>query len=543
MDGPKRAPSSPPETPVPTYSRPLLSRYLVRRMVSGKCELPPSMIRSPGSRWGSSSSIKSSTALPGLHHQHDLARPLQQADHLFDGVRGDDGFPALGGVVQEFVDLGDGAVVRHHRIAVVVHIEDQVLAHYCQTDQSDVCRLFHEIFTRGRGRFQTSISLITWGHGRGKTATARVLCGSSAASESLPMGQWGVSLLHRIARTIERYGMFRPGMKVGSGRLRRRRFGLPAARSCCEHGLAPPCTASEPQPARRRVARRRGIRAAAGGRFALALYFWRSPLRRRGQNLEQAGREARLAFFREAIAGGMVDRVALGHTRSDQAETVLFRFLRGSGTAGLAGIRPVTADGIVRPLFEVDRADVEQFLRERGIAWREDSTNASADSPATASATAAAATGARVESRPSASALAQAADWALAEEAYWEDGTGPRLAPGAVESETAPFCSHCAPCWRCLWRRPRAAGAAGDRARRRATCGASISATSTRFCDLASRQPRPWAGAGARPGGAPILRLAAVRRAGAGDRRITAWPLPCPGRCRFPVPTWRSPWN
>ena len=57
-------------------------------------------------------------------------------------------------------------------------------------------------------------------------------------------------------------------------------------------------------------------------------------------NLEQAAREARLAFFREAIAGGAVAKVAVGHTRSDQAETVLFRFLRGAGSAGLAGIRP-----------------------------------------------------------------------------------------------------------------------------------------------------------------------------------------------------------
>src|SRR5262245_19343329 len=92
-------------------------------------------------------------------------------------------------------------------------------------------------------------------------------------------------------------------------------------------------------------------------------------------NLEESARGARLDFFREMIASGTVDRVALGHTRNDQAETVLFRLLRGAGTAGLAGIRPVTADGIVRPLIEVDRAEVERYLRERHIAWREDSTN------------------------------------------------------------------------------------------------------------------------------------------------------------------------
>ena len=57
-------------------------------------------------------------------------------------------------------------------------------------------------------------------------------------------------------------------------------------------------------------------------------------------NLEQAAREARLAFFHDHLAGGLATRIALGHTRSDQAETVLFRFLRGSGATGLAAIRP-----------------------------------------------------------------------------------------------------------------------------------------------------------------------------------------------------------
>src|SRR5207302_6604824 len=95
-----------------------------------------------------------------------------------------------------------------------------------------------------------------------------------------------------------------------------------------------------------------------------------------GDNLEQAARHARYQFFGQFPASGELDRVALGHTRSDQAETVLYRFLRGAGTAGLAGIRPVTRDGLVRPLLAVDRADVIRFLGERAIPWREDSTNA-----------------------------------------------------------------------------------------------------------------------------------------------------------------------
>ena len=86
-------------------------------------------------------------------------------------------------------------------------------------------------------------------------------------------------------------------------------------------------------------------------------------------NKEQNARRARLAFFK-----GLGATVALGHTRDDQAETVLFRFLRGSGLAGLSGIAP-TSNGIIRPLLDVTRAEVEQYLRARNIPWREDATN------------------------------------------------------------------------------------------------------------------------------------------------------------------------
>ena len=62
MLGPFSAPSSPPDTPVPMYSLPLDSTYAVRRMVSGKWLLPPSMMMSPSSSRGSSCSIMLSTA-------------------------------------------------------------------------------------------------------------------------------------------------------------------------------------------------------------------------------------------------------------------------------------------------------------------------------------------------------------------------------------------------------------------------------------------------------------------------------------------------
>lgn len=94
-----------------------------------------------------------------------------------------------------------------------------------------------------------------------------------------------------------------------------------------------------------------------------------------GDNLEQALRRIRYRFFEEARAALHLERVATGHTRSDQAETVILRLARGAGIQGLCGIHPVTRHGIIRPLIETGRAEIREWLRSRGVSWREDSTN------------------------------------------------------------------------------------------------------------------------------------------------------------------------
>lgn len=93
-------------------------------------------------------------------------------------------------------------------------------------------------------------------------------------------------------------------------------------------------------------------------------------------NLEQAARQARRDFFRRTMKTEQLERVALGHTRSDQAETVLLRLFRGSGLAGLAGMRPVTSDSLIRPLLTTTRAEVRDWAAAAHIRWREDSSNA-----------------------------------------------------------------------------------------------------------------------------------------------------------------------
>jgi tRNA(Ile)-lysidine synthase len=238
-------------------------------------------------------------------------------------------------------------------------------------------------------------------------------------------------LIERIARTIERYRMFQPGQPVGvavSGGADSvcllhvllelaPRSGLRLSVLHLDHGL-------RGEESRDDAAFVREL----AGRLGLPVWVREvqlaaapdNPPDKPPDNLEQAARQARLAFFQERIASGAVERVALGHTRSDQAETVLFRFLRGSGTAGLAGIRPVTSDGLVRPLIGVDRADVTRFLRERAIPWREDSTNASPQFARNRLRHQLLPQLAREWNPAIGEMLAHTADWALAEEAYWQ---------------------------------------------------------------------------------------------------------------------------
>lgn len=123
-------------------------------------------------------------------------------------------------------------------------------------------------------------------------------------------------------------------------------------------------------------------------------------------SLEAAARTLRYAFFDRLTADATVHRVATAHTRDDQAETVLMRFLRGSGTKGLSGIYPGVGGGIgasvvatvrkvgesastvppfptappapriVRPLLDVSRDELRACLDQLGQAWREDRSNA-----------------------------------------------------------------------------------------------------------------------------------------------------------------------
>jgi tRNA(Ile)-lysidine synthase len=91
-------------------------------------------------------------------------------------------------------------------------------------------------------------------------------------------------------------------------------------------------------------------------------------------SIEVAGRHARQRFFDEAIASVKADCVAVAHTQDDQAETVILRLARGTGTSGLAAMAP-RRDHVIRPLLDISRSALQDFLRAKNEPWREDATN------------------------------------------------------------------------------------------------------------------------------------------------------------------------
>ena len=190
-----------------------------------------------------------------------------------------------------------------------------------------------------------------------------------------------LALHQRVLETIARFAMVRPGDRIGLGvsggadsvaMLRtfaelRAQLGIAIVVLHFNHQL-------------------RGADADADERFVEALATdldfecesgrgdVAGEAQRHGWNLEDAARRKRYEFFDHAAAAYNLNRVAVAHTADDQAETVLSHLLRGTGLAGLAGIYPV-AGLIIRPLLEVGRAELREFLTCLGQPWREDATN------------------------------------------------------------------------------------------------------------------------------------------------------------------------
>ena len=93
-----------------------------------------------------------------------------------------------------------------------------------------------------------------------------------------------------------------------------------------------------------------------------------------GLSGEEAGRILRYRHLEETAERYQCAKIAVAHHEDDDAETVLLNLFRGSGLAGLSGIRPVRGK-IIRPLLCVSRKEIEEYLKEQGFSWCEDSTN------------------------------------------------------------------------------------------------------------------------------------------------------------------------
>lgn len=95
-------------------------------------------------------------------------------------------------------------------------------------------------------------------------------------------------------------------------------------------------------------------------------------------SLEEAARLERYDFFRQVCSKKNIRKIAVGHNKDDQAETVLMRVIRGSGMTGLGGISPVrdlAGLTIIRPLIETTRREIEGFTKENNLSFRHDSSN------------------------------------------------------------------------------------------------------------------------------------------------------------------------
>ncbi len=92
-------------------------------------------------------------------------------------------------------------------------------------------------------------------------------------------------------------------------------------------------------------------------------------------SLEEKARDIRYRFLNEVKAQFSAQKIATGHNLNDQAETVLMRLLRGSGSSGLSGIPPVRDTHIIRPLIEVTRNEIESYLSSKGLRHITDSSN------------------------------------------------------------------------------------------------------------------------------------------------------------------------
>ena len=99
---------------------------------------------------------------------------------------------------------------------------------------------------------------------------------------------------------------------------------------------------------------------------------------KRGGGLEEAARYLRYQAFEKFIADNDLSALCLAHNRNDQLETLLMRFLQGSPAESAGGIQ-ARRGPFVRPLLDISRSEIEEYVTSRGFSWRTDKTNVETD--------------------------------------------------------------------------------------------------------------------------------------------------------------------
>ncbi len=182
----------------------------------------------------------------------------------------------------------------------------------------------------------------------------------------------------KVSRTIQRYAMFAPRDRVlvavsggpDSVALLHILHGL-AGQYPIELGVAHLNHGLRPRNAEREAA----YAARLARELKLAFHEGSARLDPDAGSLEERARLARYEFLHRMADRYGYAKIALGHHTDDNAEAVLLHMMRGSGIRGLSGIPPVRNGGIVRPLIQLRRDEILDYLRSNGITFHQDESN------------------------------------------------------------------------------------------------------------------------------------------------------------------------